>query len=108
MIQKQTTLGQSEIVARKKIPNISTLKCRKSPKLTNKKHAKYDLNLFKKSTDTGISPEVEAKYSDLIDYFFDVFSKNDWYIGQCDVNAHDIPVEPGSRRIEIPKPMPLH
>ena len=37
MIQKDTTMGQSELVATNEIQNISTLERRKSPKLTNKK-----------------------------------------------------------------------
>ena len=47
LIHKDTTLGQSELVATNKIQNISTLKSRKSPKLTDKKDAKYDLKLVK-------------------------------------------------------------
>ena len=109
MIHKGTTLGQSELVATDEIQNISTLKSRKSPKLTDKKDAKYDLKLVKNSIDTGISQEAKAKFSKLINEFSDVFSKNEWDIGQCDVTAHKIQVEPGSRPIKLPnRRMPLH
>ena len=109
MIHKNTTLGQSELVATDKNQNISTLKSRKSPKITDKKDAKYDLKLVKNSIDTGIFPEAKAKFSELINEFSDVFSKNEWDIGQCDVTAHKIQVEPGSRPIKLPnRRMPLH
>ena len=94
---------------KEKIQNISTLKSRKSPKLTDKKDAKYDSKLVKNSIDTGISLETKTKFSKLINEFSDVFSKNEWDIGQCDVTAHKIQVEPGSRPIKLPnKRMPLH
>ena len=109
MIHKDTTLGQSELVATDKIQSISTLKSRKSPKLTDKKAAKYDLKLVKNSIDTGISQEAKAKFSKLINEFSDLFSKNECDIGQCDVTAHRIQVEPGSRPIKLPnRRMPLH
>ena len=76
MIHKDTTLGQSELVATDKIQNIRTLKNRKSPKLTDKKDAKYDLKLVKKSIGTGISQEEKAKFSKLINEFSAVLSKN--------------------------------
>ena len=102
MIHKQTTLGQSELVATDKIQNISTLKNRKSPKLTDKKDAKYDLKFVKNSIDTGIFPEAKAKFSEIINGFSEVFSKKEWDIGQCDVTVHKIQVEPGSRPIKLP------
>ena len=109
MIHKDTTLGQSELVATDKIQNISTLKNSKSPKFTDKKDAKYDLKLVKNSIDTSISQEAKAKFSKLINEFSDVFSKNEWDIGQCDATAHKIQVEPGSRPIKLPnRRMPLH
>ena len=109
MIHKNTTLGQSELVATDKIQNISTLKNRKSSKLTDKNDAKYDLKLVKNSVDTGISLEAKAKFSELINDFSDVFSKNEWDIGQCDVTVHKIQVEAGSRPIKLPnRRMPLH
>ena len=109
MIHKDTSLGQSELVETDKIQNISTLKNGKSPKLTNKKDAKYDLKLVKNSIDKGISLEAKAKFSELIIEFSDVFSQNEWDIGQCDVTAHKIQVEHGSRPIKISnRRMPLH
>ena len=68
---------------------ISTLKSRKSPKLTDKGDAKYDLKLVKNSIDTGISLEAKAKFSELISELSDVFSKNEWDIGQSDAIAHE-------------------
>ena len=58
MIHKETTLGKSELVATDKIQNISTLKSRINPRLTDKKDAIYDLKLFKNSIDTGVSLEA--------------------------------------------------
>ena len=55
MIHKETTLGQSELVARDKIQNITTLKKRKSPQRTDTKDARYDLHPVRNSIDTGIS-----------------------------------------------------
>ena len=77
MIQKDTTMGQSELVATDKIQNISALQNRKSPKLTDKKDAKYDLKLVKNSIDTGISLEAKAKFSESINEFSDMFLKNE-------------------------------
>ena len=109
MIHKGTTLGQSELVALDKIQNISTLKSRKSPKINDKKDAKYDFKLVKNSIDTGISLEAKAKFSELISKFSDVLSKNEWDIRQCDVPAHKIQIEPGSRPKKLPnRRMPLH
>ena len=77
--------------------------------MTDNKDAKYDLKLVKNSIDTGISLEAKAKLSELINEFSDVFSQNEWDIGQCDVTAHKIQVEPGSRPIKLPnRRMPLH
>ena len=85
------------------------MKSRKSPKLTDKKAAKYDLKLVKNSIDTGFSQEAKAKFSKLIKDFSDVFSKKEWDIGQCDVTAHKNQVEPGSRPFKLPnRRMPLN
>ena len=109
MIHKETILGQSELVATDKIQNISTLKSSKSPKLTDKTDVKYHLKLVKNSIDTGISLEAKAKFSELISEFSDVFSKIELDIGQCDVTAHRIQVEPGLQPIKLPnRRMPLH
>ena len=109
MIHKNTTLGESDLVAMDKIQNISTLKSRKSPQLTDKKDAKYDLKLVKISIDIGISPEAKAKFSELINEFPGVFSKNEWHIDKCNVTAHKVQVEPGSRPIKLPnRRMPSH
>ena len=81
MIHKDTTLRESELVGMDEIQNISTLKSGRSPKLTEKKDAKYDLKLVKNSIDTGISLEAKAKFSELIIEFSDVFSKNEWDVG---------------------------
>ena len=108
MIHKETTLGQSEPVATDKFQNISTLESCEISKLTDNTDAKYDLKLFKNSIDTGISLEAKAKYSELIDEFSDVFLKIEWDLGQCDVTAHKIQVEPGLRPIKHPnRRMPL-
>ena len=76
MIHKQSILGQSELVATDNIQNNSTLKSRKSPKLTDRKDVKYDLKLVKNSIDTGISPKAKAKFPQLINEFSGVLSKN--------------------------------
>ena len=58
---------------------------------------------------SGISPEAKAKFSELINEFSDVFSKNQWDISQCDLTTHKIQVEPGSRPIKLTnRRMPLH
>ena len=107
MIHKYTTLGQSEVVAMDKTQNISTFKSRKCPKLTDKKDSKKDLKLVESSIET-ISLEAKAKFSELISEISDVFSKNEWDIVQCDVTAHKIQIEPGSRPIKLPsRRMPL-
>ena len=59
MIHRKTTLGPSQLAAQDKIQNLGTLKSPKSPKLTDRNDAKYDLNLVKNSIDTGIPPEKE-------------------------------------------------
>ena len=109
MIHEETTLGQCEIVATDKNQNISTLKRRKSPKLTDRRYAKYDLKSVKNSTNTGISLEEKANLSELINEFSDMFSKIERVIGQSSVTAHKIQLEPGSRPIKLPyMRMPLH
>ena len=60
MIHRKTNLGQSELVEIEKIQNISTLRGRKSPNLTDKKNVMYDLTLVKNSIDTGILPKTKA------------------------------------------------
>ena len=77
MIHRKTTLGQFVLVEFKKIQTISTLRGRKSPELTDKKDAKYDLTLVKNSIDAGILPKTKAAFSDSISEFSDVFSKNE-------------------------------
>ena len=84
------------------IQNNSTLKGRKKPKLSNKTGVKNNLKLVKNSMDSDISPEAKAKFSELINEFSDVFSKNEREIGQCDVTAHKFQVEAGSRPIKHP------
>ena len=109
MIRKNTTLGQTELVSMDKIQNISTLKSRKCPKLTDKNVAKSYLKLVKNSIDTGVFLEGKATFSDLISEFSYVFPKNEWDIGQCDVTAHKKQIEPGSRPLKLPsRRMPLH
>ena len=67
------------------------------------------MTLVKNSIDTGILPETRAAFSDLINEFSDVFSKDERDIGQCDVTAHKIQIEPGSRPVKLPnRRMPLH
>ena len=62
----------------------------------------------KKSIDTSIPPEAKAKFSELINEFSNVFSKNEWNIGQCDVTAQKKQVEPRSRPVTLPnRRMPL-
>ena len=101
--------AEQTLVAMDKIQNISTLKSLKSPKLTNKKDAKYDLKFVKKSIDTGFSLEAKAKFSELISDFSDVFSKNERDIDQCDVTAHKIQTQPGLRPVKLPnRRMHLH
>ena len=108
MMYTETTLGQSALVAMDEIQNISTLKSRESPRVTDKKDVKCDLKLVKNSIDTGISPEAKPKSSELISELSDVFSKNEWDIGQCHVTAHKIQVEPRSRPLKLPnRRMPL-
>ena len=58
-IHKNTTLGQSELVAADKNQNISTLKSRKSPKLTDKKEAKN----LSKTLSTLVSPWKQRQNS---------------------------------------------
>ena len=109
MIHRKTTLGQSKLVEIEKIQNISTLRGRKSPEITDKKDAKYDLTLVKNSIDTGILPETKAAFSDLINEFSNDFSENEWDIGQCDVTARKIQIEPGCRPVKLlNRRLPLH
>ena len=73
------------------------------------KYAKIKLKLVTKSIDTGISLEAKGKFSELTSEFSDLFSKNERGIGQRDVAAHKIQVDPESRPIKLPnKRMPLH
>ena len=52
---------------------------------------------------------LQGEFGSLIDEFSDVFSKNEWDIGKCDVTSHTIDVCPGSRPVNLPnRRMPLH
>ena len=102
LIHKHTTLGQSELVAKDKIRNISKQKDWKSLKLTDNKEAKYDLKLFDNFIDNGFSSEAKGMFSELIYDFSDVFSEKAGDIGQCDVTTHKIQVEPGFPPFEQP------
>ena len=59
------------------------------------------MKVVKNSIESGISLEAKAKFSEPIEEFSDVFSKNEWDIGQCDVTAHKIEIEPGSRPVKL-------
>ena len=92
-----------------KVQNISTLKSRKSPKLTDRKNTGYDLKMVKNSIVTGISMEAKAKFFELMNVFSEMFFKNERDIGQCDVTAHKIQVELRSQPVKFQNcRIPLH
>ena len=67
------------------------------------------MTLVKNSIDTGILPETKAAFSYLVNEFSDVFSENEWDVGQCDVTARKIQIEPRSRAVKLRnRRMPLH
>ena len=105
-IYKNTTLGFSKILPEAVINNISKLpKSLPAPIKNNK----YDLNILKKTVGEDIPKRFHDQFGSLVKEFSDIFSKSEWDLGKCDITAHRIEVEPGSKPVKIPtRRMPLH
>ena len=64
---------------------------------------------MKTAVDNQLPSSLQDEFRSLIDEFSDVFSKNEWGIGKCDVTSHKIDVYPVSRPVKLPnRRMPLH
>ena len=116
-VYKNTTLGTSEVIPREQIQNISTQqeqspKIKPDPKSQRKfeiADEKYDLNHVKASVDKELSTSIKEQFSALVEEFSDIFSKNEWDLGKCDIISHKIETIPGSRPVKLPnRRMPLH
>ena len=105
-IYKSTALGFSEIVQEAVKNNFSKLPKSLPPPIKNNK---YDLNIKKKSVDKDNPKRFHDQFGSLVKEFSDMFSKSEWDLGKCNVTAHQIEFEPGSKPVEIPnRRMPLH
>ena len=109
-LYKDTTLGTSKIVPKEHIQNVGIHKPKKKPPTKfNRNDEKYNLIHVKTAVDNQLPFPLQDEFGSLIDEFSDVFSKNEWDIGKCDVTSHKIDVYPGSRPVKLPnRRMPLH
>ena len=109
-LYKNTTLGTSEKVPKEHLQNVGVQKPKdKSPTKFNRTDEKYNLMHVKTTVDNQLPFSLQDEFGTLIDDFSDVFPKNEWDIGKCDVTSHKIDVYPGSRLVKLPnRRMPLH
>ena len=107
---KDKTLGTSEKRPKKHIQNVGVHKPKeKSQPKINRNDEKYNLMHVKTKVDNQLPFSLQGEFRSLIDEFSDVFSKNEWDIGICDVTSDKIDVYPDSRPVKLPnRRMPLH
>ena len=104
-LYKDTTLGTSELVPKEHIQKPKD----KTQTEFNRTDEKYKLIHVKTAVDGQLPFSLQDEFGSLIDDFSDVFSKNEWDIGKCDLTSHKIDVYPGSRPVKLPnRRMPLH
>ena len=102
---EDTTLGSSQLVSDRLIQEIS----QKQMKNYNEEDPKYDLESVKKAISKEINNSCRADFRNLIDDYSDIFSNNQWDLGECDAASHRIDVKPGSQPIKLPnRRMPVH
>ena len=63
-----------------------------SPTKNNGTHKKYNLSHAKTAVNNGLPVSLQDQFDNLIDEFSDVFSKNEWDIGKCDVTSYKVHV----------------
>ena len=109
-LNKDTTLGVSEIVPKEHIQNVGVHKPKEKSQLKfNRNDENYNLMHVKTAVDNQLPFSPQGEFGSLIDDFSDVFSKNEWDIGKCDVTSHKIDVYLGFRPVKLPnRRMPLH
>ena len=109
-LYKNKTLGTSGIVPKEHIQNVEVHKPKEKSQLKfNRNDEKYNLMHVKTAVDNQLPFSLQGEFGSIIDEFSDVFSKNEWDIGKCDVTSHKIDVYPDSRPVKLPdRRMPLH
>ena len=81
----------------------------KQKKNYNEVDPKYDLENVKKAISKEINNNCRADFRKLIDDYSDIFSINQWDLGNCNATSHRIDVKPGSQPIKLPnRRMPVH
>ena len=95
---KDTTLGSSQLVSDRLIQGIN----QKQLKNNNEVDPKYDLKNVKKAISKEINNNCRADFGNLIDDYIDIFSINQWDLGECDATCHKINVKPRSQPIKLP------
>ena len=104
-IYKDTTLGLSQLVSDRLIMETKP----KQMENYDKVEPKYDLEKVKKAKNKEINNNCRADYRTLIDDFSDIFSINQWNLGNWDATSHRIDVKPGSQPLKLPiRRMPVH
>ena len=69
----------------------------------------YDLQNVKKAINKGTNNNCREIFRNLIDYFSDIFSTNQWNLEKCDATSHWIDVKTVSQPIIFPnRRMPVH
>ena len=102
-IYKDTTLGTSEMVPKEHIQDVGIHKPEdKSQTKIKRIDEKFNLMQVKTAADNQLPVSLQGGLGSPIDNFSDVFSKNEWDIGGCDVNSHKVDVYPGSRPVKLP------
>ena len=104
-IYKDTTLGWSHLVSDRLIQEIN----QKQMKNYNEVDPKDDLENVKEAISKEINNNCRADFRNLIDDHSDIFSFNQWDLGNCDATSHRKDVKPGSKPIKLPnRRMPVH
>ena len=104
-IYKDTTLGSSQLISDRLIQEVN----QKQVKNYNEVDPKYDLENVKKAISKKINNNCRAEFRKIGDDYSDIFTINQWDLGNCDATSQRIDVKPGSQPIKLPNTrMPLH
>ena len=84
MVYENTTLGSSEFFLSQALKHID---CEPPKSTTNEIDEFYDLKHVIDLVSPAVPLKERQKFAELVQKFTDVFSKNQWYIGKCDVTS---------------------
>ena len=98
-------MGSSQLVSDRPIQEIN----QKQMKNYSEVDPKYDLENVKKAISKEINNNCWADFRNLTDDYGDIFSINQWDLGESDAISHRTDVKPGSQPLKLPnRRMPVH